>query len=317
MVITAAAKEYLVAIYGLAEEGRPVIAARLAERLNVTAPTVHQMLKRLERDDLIAHESGRGITLTERGQPIAEESLRRLQLAERWLVDLLGLDWAEAHGAARAMEGAISAHIAERLEALLGHPNAGRPRSSAPPAAGLVTGLQPLDQAKAGAVVILERIAEEGDHGLELLAYLDRHGLGPSARLTVAAIDHGAQTMTLQRGGDQIVLSSTVAGRLWVRQLSADEIARLHSLPDSECPDEDHAFVAEVVAVHNECPAGHRLGDRFLFGQRTPCGMCADAFAKIYPELDKLRMAEHRGEDLVVPCPEHGNVSFRVRLGGS
>jgi uncharacterized repeat protein (TIGR04076 family) len=166
-----------------------------------------------------------------------------------------------------------------------------------------------------GSVVMLERIAEGDDQSLELLGYLDRRGVRPGARLTIAAIDLGAQTVTLRRGDAEIVLGRRAAGQLWARRLTADELARLLLADDSECPDEANTFVAEVIAVKSECPAGHQLGDRFHFGQRTPCGMCADAFVTIYPHLGELpsEPASNAADQRQVPCPEHGNVTFRVR----
>jgi DtxR family Mn-dependent transcriptional regulator len=318
MAVTAVAKEYVMAIYALAEEGKPVIGARLAERLKVTPPTVTQTLQRLTRDGLVKVEPRRGIVLTPAGRQIAEEALRRQRLSERWLVEMLGLDWAEAHQAARAMGAAISPRIAERLDAMLGHPTTcphGNPIAEPGELAGPEAGIWPLDRIPAGAVVVLERIAEEGEHARELLAYLDQHGLRPGVRLTVTAVEPWAHTITLRRDDDEIVLGMRVAGQLWVRRLTAEELARPLLPDDSECP-EDAIFVAEVESVASACPAGHQTGDRFVFGQRTPCGMCGEAFVEMYPYLQELRerAAARRGESLAVACPEHSNVTFRVRL---
>ena len=180
--------------------------------------------------------------------------------------------------------------------------------------AGAEMGVWPLNRMEPGAVVALERIDEEGEHAQELLSYMDRHGLRPGARLTVAAVEPWAQTITLHYGDEQIVLGLHVAGQLWVRRLTAQDIARALAPVPTECPDETHGFVAEVTAVQSECPAGHQVSDRFVFGQRTPCGMCSEAFMEIYPHLSAVRTASQQGESVAVACPEHGNVTFRVRL---
>jgi DtxR family transcriptional regulator, Mn-dependent transcriptional regulator len=321
MTVTDVARDYLLAIYALTEEGKPVIGARLAERLRVTAPTVTQTLRRLERDGLIYVEPRRGIVLTEAGQAVAVEAMRRQWLSERWLVDILGVDWSEAHAAARAMEGAITPRIAARMEAILGHPTP-YPRAEAVPPPGtvpLVPGVVPLGQIRPGEVVILDRVADEDEHASELLAYLDRQGLRPNVRLTVMAVEPWAQTITVQYGEQQIVLGAQAADRVWVRRLTPEEAARANAGLTSECPDEESVFVAEVQAVESPCPAGHRLGDRFVFGQRTPCGMCGEAYVEMYPHLQSLRerAASRRGEQVAVACPEHGNVTFQVRLSST
>jgi DtxR family Mn-dependent transcriptional regulator len=317
MPVTTVAKEYVMAVYALAEEGKPVIGARLAERLKVTPPTVTQTLQRLTRDGLVTVEPRRGVVLTPAGRALAEEALRRQRLSERWLIEMLGLDWAEAHAAARAMEGAISPRIAERLDAMLGHPTTcphGNPIAAPGELAGPADGVWPLDRVEAGGVVVLERIAEEGEHARELLTYLEQHGLRPGARLTVAAVEPWAHTITLRHGEEEIVLGSRVAGQLWARRLTAEELARALAPQPSECPDED-VYVAEVESVEVACPAGHQAGDRFVFGQRTPCGLCNEAFVEMYPRLAELReRAAAQAGGVAVACPEHGNVTFRLRM---
>jgi DtxR family Mn-dependent transcriptional regulator len=316
MSVTAVAKEYLVAIYALHAEGKPVIGARLAERLKVTPPTVTQTLRRLKDQGLVTLEPR--ITLTEQGRAVAEETLRRQRLSERWLIETLGLDWAEAHDASRAMEAAISPAIAERLNAILGHPTTcphGNPIPLPGEPAAPEAGVWPLDRIEPGTVVVLERIAEDGEHARELLAYLDRHGLRPGVRLTVAAVEPWAHTITLRSGAEEIVLGTRVADQIWVHPLTAAEAAQPLAAEMSECPDEMQAFVAEVESVASDCPAGHQVGDRFVFGQRTPCGLCGEAFMEMHPHLQGLReRAAQRGNGVAVACPEHGNVIFRLRL---
>ena len=89
-------EEYLETIFALEEEGIPVIQARLAERLGKAAPSVSEMLDRLEADDLIVRSS-RQITMTPKGAALARGVVRKHRLAERLLVDIIGLDWDKAH----------------------------------------------------------------------------------------------------------------------------------------------------------------------------------------------------------------------------
>ena len=90
-------EEYLQAIASLSEEGRPVIQARLAERLGKAPPSVGETLERL-LDDGYVERAGRKITLTQKGRgTVAERVTRKHRLAERLLVDVIGLPWHLVH----------------------------------------------------------------------------------------------------------------------------------------------------------------------------------------------------------------------------
>src|SRR5437867_101693 len=121
-------REYLETIYNLAVEGDPIVGARLAEKFKVTPPNVAAVLGRLQRDGLIIMpgrgrgRAGEGIELTERGRSEAEAMLRQHRLAERFLADVLGMDWVQAHEEAHQLERGMSPAIEEGLMALLGNP---------------------------------------------------------------------------------------------------------------------------------------------------------------------------------------------------
>ena len=114
-------EEYLETIQSLTEEGTTVIQARIAERLGRSAPSVSEMLDRLTADGYI-HRSGRTIALTEQGRVLADSVIRKHRLAERLLVDVIGLPWHKAHLEAGRWEHVISDEVEERLVELLGNP---------------------------------------------------------------------------------------------------------------------------------------------------------------------------------------------------
>ena len=107
-------EEYLETIQSLTEEGTPVIAARIAERLGRTPPSVSEMLDRLAGDGYLSR-SGRVIALTDQGQAVADSVIRKHRLAERLLVDVIGLPWHKAHLEAGRWEHVISDEVEERL----------------------------------------------------------------------------------------------------------------------------------------------------------------------------------------------------------
>src|ERR1700694_3484593 len=112
---TPTVEDYLQEIYDLRQHGKPVTAPRRAERIGVPAPTAWATLQRMQRDDLVELRGRHDIHLTGRGTKAAESIKRRHFLAERLLVDILGMDWAESHEEAHRIEHAGSPGVEGRL----------------------------------------------------------------------------------------------------------------------------------------------------------------------------------------------------------
>src|SRR5438874_13602720 len=106
----------------MSAEDEVVIGARLAEKFHVSAPTVTEMLKRLVRDGYIEMDIKRQVTLTEEGNRAAEAVLRRHRLTERFLVDMLGMQWHQVHEEACRLEHFISGAVEARVIANLHNP---------------------------------------------------------------------------------------------------------------------------------------------------------------------------------------------------
>jgi DtxR family Mn-dependent transcriptional regulator len=113
---------YLKAIVEMEEEGVPPLRARIAERLGHSGPTVSQTVGRMERDGLLILTDTRELELTEEGREHAVAVMRRHRLAERLLVDVVGLDWAFVHEEACRWEHVMSGRVEERLTELLESP---------------------------------------------------------------------------------------------------------------------------------------------------------------------------------------------------
>src|SRR5437667_6049558 len=120
--LSATVEEYLEAIYNMSAEDEVVIGARLAERFQVSEPTVTEMLKRLVRDGYIEMDTRRQVTLTEAGKQAAEAVLRRHRLTERFLVDMLGMQWHQVHEEACRLEHFISGAVEARVITSLNNP---------------------------------------------------------------------------------------------------------------------------------------------------------------------------------------------------
>jgi DtxR family transcriptional regulator, Mn-dependent transcriptional regulator len=113
---------YLRTIYELVEEGIVPLRARIAERLHQSGPTVSQTVARMERDGLVTVEGDRHLELTDEGLRLATRVMRKHRLAERLLIDVIGLDWELVHAEACRWEHVMSETVERRLVELLDHP---------------------------------------------------------------------------------------------------------------------------------------------------------------------------------------------------
>jgi DtxR family transcriptional regulator, Mn-dependent transcriptional regulator len=207
-------EEYLETIFALEEEGIPVIQARLAERLDKAAPSVSEMLDRLESDDLITRSS-RQITMTSKGTALAEGVVRKHRLAERLLVDVIGLDWDKAHIEAGRWEHVISDDVEERLVALLGNPTTCPHGNPIPGADRNAPPQKPLDETVPGERIRLERITESVEHEAASLTYLGDHGLTPGITAVIQSKAPDG-TLTLAVGDSTIALGPAMTARMFV-----------------------------------------------------------------------------------------------------
>ncbi len=113
---------YLRTIYDLEEEGVVPLRARIAERLEQSGPTVSQTVSRMERDGLLRVAGDRHLELTEKGRRLAISVMRKHRLAERLLVDVIGLPWEEVHAEACRWEHVMSEDVERRLVQVLDNP---------------------------------------------------------------------------------------------------------------------------------------------------------------------------------------------------
>src|SRR5690349_10997368 len=115
-------ERYLRTIYDLEEEGVVPLRARIAERLEQSGPTVSQTVARMERDGLLMVAGDRHLELTDKGRAMAVAVMRKHRLAERLLVDVIGLDWQNVHAEACRWEHVMSEEVELRLLEVLNHP---------------------------------------------------------------------------------------------------------------------------------------------------------------------------------------------------
>src|SRR4051812_29631996 len=153
-------EEYCEAIYELKEDDVEVIQARIADRLMVSRPAVSEMIRRLETDSLVKIDHN-AITLTAAGQRLAERVVRRHRLAERFLTDILGLSWADAHKEAGKWEHVISEAVEDAIVRVLGDPTTCPHGNPIPGAHYIAPVTVALSEISVGHVFTVSRIPEE------------------------------------------------------------------------------------------------------------------------------------------------------------
>jgi DtxR family Mn-dependent transcriptional regulator len=216
---TPVVEDYLQVLHYLTRDGFPVIAARLAERLNVSAPTVTATLQRMERDGLIEHGPRKEILFTHEGRSAAENIVRRHALAERLMTDLLNMPWYESHEEAHGVEHALTPNMEARLLAALGNPTTCPHGNPIPGLGKLAPDEFPLDEAHAGDSVTIQRITEEAEEDPRLMKYLQEHGVEPGARMTVCEAESLNATVVLEGPRGPVSLGFGVAGKLRARRV--------------------------------------------------------------------------------------------------
>jgi DtxR family transcriptional regulator, iron-dependent repressor len=211
-----AVEEYLETILELEEAGTPLLRARLVERLGVSAPSVSETVRRLEREGYLTLDDTRVIHLTDHGRDYATSIMRRHRLAERLLVDVLKVPWHQVHEEAGRLEHAISANLEDHLVRLLGDP-ATCPHGNPIPGsanhvpAGPVMALADLATGASGEV---RRISEELESHADQLKLLETVGLIPGQTAQLMAHDAGDIVVRTANGDARV--PSAVGAKIYV-----------------------------------------------------------------------------------------------------
>ena len=207
---TVAEEEYLQIIYWLQEAGLPITGANIARAMQVSAPTVHEMIGRLTEDGYVTRADDKSLTFTDNGRRQAEQMVRRHRLIERFLTDVLGVPWDEVHEEAERLEHAMSPVLEERMVAAIGD------ATTCPHGHPLVEGARErgalLADVKPGAKVHVLRFENEAE---DLLHYLKRAGLHPGLDGTLESSTD--DEIVVASGDGRHAISRSVAETVSVR----------------------------------------------------------------------------------------------------
>jgi DtxR family Mn-dependent transcriptional regulator len=213
---------YLRTIFELEEEGVVPLRARIAERLQQSGPTVSQTVARMERDGLVVVADDRHLQLTDHGRELAIAVMRKHRLAERLLVDVIGLEWEHVHIEACRWEHVMSEAVERKLVRLLDHPTTspygnpipgldklGEGGEPAPPAESDLVRLDEFARAGGGNVEI-RRIAEHVQLDETLMTELKSVGVVPGRTVRVGKVNGGGATIEVTGDDTTVQVASSV-----------------------------------------------------------------------------------------------------------
>ena len=182
--ISPAVQEYLEAIYWLGEAGIEPSPTNLARAMQVSPPSVTEMVRRMEADGLVGRGPGKRIALTAEGERVASHVVSRHRLVEAFLVKVMGVPWDEVHEEAEAFEMGVTEALEARMLTMIGEVRTcphGHPIGDYPREPGV-----PLTSVPGGSLVRILRFENE-DH--DLLRMFRRAGIEPRSSYTVAGLD--------------------------------------------------------------------------------------------------------------------------------
>ena len=217
-----ATEMYLRTLYELEEEGIRPIRARLVERLHLSAPAVSETVARLEDEGLMHLREDRTVELTAEGRARAVSVMRKHRLAERLLVDVIGLRWDLVHAEACRWEHVISDEVEQRLVDVLDAPTHdahGNPIPGLGPSSEPGDLLSLTDAAAEDAPVVVDRISEHLQADVTAISQLHQCGLVPGTRLMAHEEDG---VVVVETATDTLRLDADVARFVYVRPATAD-----------------------------------------------------------------------------------------------
>ena len=213
---TVAEEEYLQIMFWLEEAGLAITGANIARAMQLSPPTVHEMIGRLERDGYVTRAEDKSLLFTAEGRQHAEAIVRRHRLIERFLTDVLGIPWDEVHEEAERLEHAMSPVLEERMRAAIGD------AKTCPHGHPIVEGAREqgslLADVEPGASIHVLRFENEAE---ELLHYLKEAGLRPGLDGTIDTGDEESVVVISDDG--RHVVSRSVAETVSVRAHPAPE----------------------------------------------------------------------------------------------
>jgi DtxR family Mn-dependent transcriptional regulator len=197
-----AEEEYLESLFWLFEAELPMTGANLARAMQLSAPTVSEMLGRLERHGYIERTSARRIAFTRAGREHAERIVSRHRMIERFLTDIVGVPWDDVHEEAEKLEHAMTPRFEAYVRSSVGDAKT-CPHGHPIRVGERIDGV-PLADCVEGARVTILRLENEAE---DLLHYLKRVGIEPGMTGTITASDGEIVRVQAEAGISEVTAS--------------------------------------------------------------------------------------------------------------
>ena len=214
--LTAPAEDYLKVIFELETTGRAAGTNEIAAQLEIAAPSVTAMVRRLADQGLIKYERYRGARLTEAGRRAALRTIRRHRVIEAYLTAALGYPWDRVHEEAERLEHAASDELIDRMARSIGEPVTDPHGAPIPTREGTLEepALTTLADVAPGERARVQRV---GDRDSELLRYLAELGIIPGTEVEVIARAPFDGPITVRLHGADHAIGPALAREILVR----------------------------------------------------------------------------------------------------
>src|SRR5947207_13845106 len=220
MLPSSTVENYLKAIYqgqsALPLDQRLVTMGHVAAALGVTPGTATTMVKALAESGLAEYEPYSGVRLSAAGEKLAGLVLRRHRLVEAFLVEVMGMSWAEVHDEAEQLEHVVSERLIERIDEMLGRPTHDPPGDPIPSSDGAIV-TRHLDSLLTCPIATPLRVTRISDQDPDFLRFIEHNALKPGQPVEVETRDAAADSVML-RGKDErrITIGARAASKLLV-----------------------------------------------------------------------------------------------------
>jgi DtxR family transcriptional regulator, Mn-dependent transcriptional regulator len=211
-------EDYLAILYVMERDDGEVVAARLAESLDVAPPTVTATIKRMERDGWVALDPEKGLHLTDAGCKAASSVIRRHMLTEWMLARMLKVPWSRLHAEADQIEHSISDEIEDQMRNNLDDPQFCPHGNPLPGYEQAAENWLPLVDVASGEKVTIRRIHETAEEDPDLMQYLEAHGVIPGAAAEITEVLAFNQTIGLNVGEKDVTIGFPAAKYIFVER---------------------------------------------------------------------------------------------------
>lgn len=208
-------ENYLKNIYKIQEEEGRVATSTLSQRLQISAASVSEMVRRLAEEGLLRHTPYKGVELTDRGRSLALRIIRRHRLWEVFLFKVLKYDWDEVDAEAERLEHMTSDLLEERLDTALGHPSHDPHGHAIPTREGRIVRdrHRRLADAQVGEVLEVRRVSDESP---DLLKYAARLGMSLGSKMRVLERQSFDGSLRVRISGEEVVITDQLASHVHV-----------------------------------------------------------------------------------------------------